>query len=91
MIKICNTLTEEVLNDFCKKYNCVVSEFKLNSNNKSFYLRMFTGFYGPQPEFSVTDETCVGINTYANYDLTEDWCKFIKQLKHENPASYHFD
>ena len=75
-----NELTKEQLNKFCNKFDCSLSEFK-PSFDGAYYLQMFSGAMGPQPEFHVTETACVGINYYKNYDLTKQWVKFLKQIE----------
>ena len=53
----------EQITMFCNMFNCSLEEFK-PSFNDSYYLKMFTGSMGPQPEFRVTETSCKGINYY---------------------------
>ena len=73
-------LTEKQITKFCNKFDCSLGEFK-PSFNGSYYLQMFTGAMGPQPEFNVTETSCIGINYYKNYDLTKQWIKFLNEIE----------
>ena len=77
---ILENLTKEQLSKFCEKYNCSLSEFK-PSYKGMYYLKMFTGAHGPQPEFYVTENSCVGINYYQSYDLTDAWLEFLEEVQ----------
>ena len=77
---ILENLTKEQLNVFCMRFDCSLSEFK-PSYNGVYYLQMFTGAHGPQPEFYVTENSCVGINYYQSYDLTDAWLGFLEEIK----------
>ena len=83
---ILGELTTEQLNKFCNKFDCSLEDFK-PSYDGTYYLKMFTGAMGPQPEFSVTENFCVGINYYKSYDLTKQWLKFLKDIEHEQKKS----
>ena len=78
---ILENLTEEQITEFCNKFFCGLSEFKPSCYKGMYYLRMFTGAMGPQPEFYVTENSCVGINYYTNYDLTNQWLEFLEEIK----------
>ena len=73
-------LTTEQISMFCNKFNCSLDEFK-PSYNGVYYLRMFSGIMGPQPEFHVTETSCIGINYYKNYNLTEKWINFLNSVE----------
>ena len=72
-------ITIEQITQFCNKFDCGLGEFK-PSFNGAYYLQMFTGAMGPQPEFHVTETSCIGINYYMNYDLTTQWLQFIEEI-----------
>ena len=65
---------------FCKKFNCSLDEFR-KINKDTYYLKMFTGIMGPQPEFEVTETSCVGINAYKNFNLTTKWLAFLASIE----------
>ena len=73
-------LTKKQVMVFCNKFNCELDEFKPVFGNK-YYLRMFTGYQGPQPEFYVDENSCIGINAYSGYELTYHWVKFLDSIK----------
>lgn len=73
----------EQITMFCNMFNCSLEEFK-PSHNDSYYLKMFTGSMGPQPEFRVTETSCKGINYYKGYDLTIQWLKFLDKIEKSN-------
>lgn len=73
-------LTKEQLNKFCKKFDCCLGAFK-PSFDGTYYLKMFSCAMGPQPEFSVTENSCIGINYYKNYDITKQWVKFLTEIE----------
>ena len=73
-------LTKEQLKQFCEKFDCDLDEFK-QDNNGSYYLRMFSAVMGPTPEFCVTENYCIGINYYENYNLTNQWLEFLKDIE----------
>ena len=73
-------ITKEQITEFCNKFNCGLGEFKPSFEGK-YYLQMFTGAMGPQPEFHVTETTCIGINYYKGYDLTEQWLEFFQDIE----------
>ena len=77
---ILNELTNEQLNKFCNQFDCSLSNFK-PSYNGTYYLKMFSGYMGPQPEFHVTETSCVGINYYKNHDLTNQWLEFLNEIR----------
>lgn len=77
---ILNKITKEEINLFCNKFGCNVEEFKPTFNG-AYYLKMFSGCMGPQPEFHVTDTSCVGINYYKSYDLTKQWIEFLNEIE----------
>ena len=75
-MKLQNLTNDDIL-CFCKQFNCGLDEFKPAFNNK-YYLRMNSGYMGPQPEFNVDETSCIGINYYKNYDLTKQWIKVFR-------------
>ena len=75
-------LTNEQVNQFCLKFDCSLAEFKPSFDGK-YYLKMFTGYHGPQPEFNVDETSCVGINYYKNTDISKQWVNFLKTLENE--------
>ena len=79
---ILSKLTTEQLNKFCNKFDCSLYEFK-PSFDGAYYLKMFSGAMGPQPEFHVTEDSCIGINYYKSYDLTKQWIKFLKEIENK--------
>ena len=73
-------ISNEEINKFCKKFKFSLDEFK-ESYDGTFYLRMFTGYMGPQPEFCVTETSCIGINYFKGKDLTKQWLKFLSEIE----------
>ena len=73
-------ITKEQITEFCNKFDCGLGEFKPSFDGE-YYLKMFTGAMGPQPEFHVTEDSCIGINYYKGYDLTKQWIKFLNTIE----------
>lgn len=72
-------ITKEQIIKFCNMFDCGLGEFK-PSFEGAYYLQMFTGSMGPQPEFHVTENSCIGINYYKNYNLTTQWLQFLEEI-----------
>ncbi len=79
-------LTKEQLNDFCLQFDCSLADFKPTFENK-YYLKMFTGCHGPQPEFHIDETSCLGINYYKGYDLSKQWTEFLTNLESNQDLS----
>lgn len=73
-------ITKEQITEFCNKFNCGLYEFKPSFEGK-YYLKMFTGAMGPQPEFHITETACLGINYYKGYDLSQQWLEFLAEIE----------
>ena len=77
-------ITTENINSFTKNH-----VEKIEFTDGYAYVKFFRESMGPSPEFHVDDFSFVGINYTQQYDLSENWRKFIlKQLSKEEKTIY---
>lgn len=65
-------ITKEKIEEFTTD---AVAEIKFKGDY--FYVKFYTDYMGPSPEFHVDDFTFKGINRFAYVDLSKNWRKFM--------------
>ena len=71
------------MENFCGQFDCELDEFKPSYIEGFYYLRMFNANYKLQPEFEVTENSCIGTDSYKGYNLTKQWLKFLDSIEKE--------
>ena len=53
----------------------------MNPDQSEYHLVVNTGIMGSMPEFSVTRKQFKGLGEFKNFNLTDKWLKFQKDIE----------
>jgi len=70
-------LKKEQISEFAARFDCSVAELK--KDDECIYVKFFTGSYGPQPEFWLTDFECKASEYFSKMEnsVQKQWRNFL--------------